>query len=117
MRLLISNSLDSLRRKNRKFGHSEQRGLTLRFHDTKINPTFVPDGGNAPLTGGWKDVLLNSHTKHKIAYFFGNRGFLSPRQKTARTGMPIANIIIHQSQGLLFLCTVRSKGNRGGYFR
>ena len=51
MRLLISNSLDSLRRKKRKFGNSEQRGLTLLFHGIKLNPTFVPDGGNAPLTG------------------------------------------------------------------
>ena len=76
MRLLISNFLDSLRRKKRKFGNSEQRGLTLRFHDIKINPTFVPpDGGNAPLTGSWKDALLNSHKKHEITYFFGIKGF------------------------------------------
>ena len=61
---------DSLRRKKRKFGNSEQRGLTLRFHDIKISPTFV-----LPLTGSWKDALLNSHKKHKITYFFGNKGF------------------------------------------
>ena len=75
MRLLISNSLDSLRRKKRKFGNSEQRGFTLLFHDIKINPTFVPDGGNAPLTGSWKNALLNSHKKHEITYFFGIKGF------------------------------------------
>lgn len=72
MRLLFSNSLDSLRQ---KFGNSEQRGLTLLFHDIKINPTFVPDGGNTPLTGSWKDALLNSHKKHEITYFFGIKGF------------------------------------------
>lgn len=36
----ISNSLDSLRRKERKFGNGEQRGFALRFHDLKINPTM-----------------------------------------------------------------------------
>lgn len=75
MRLLISNSLDSLRRKKRKFRNSEQRGLTLLFHGIKINPTFVPDGGNAPPTGSWKDALLNSQKKHEITYFFGIKGF------------------------------------------
>ena len=47
------------------------------FHGIKINPTFVPDGGNAPLSGSWKDALLNSRKKHEITYtyFFGIKGF------------------------------------------